>query len=106
MTERINGKIADVNLNIDYYGRLILDLVIEGKGWGVIVSSPSLVYYDNGKRKVKCNDEIVIKLYELLKFFKVDKIEQLKGKYITCIFKDRTFCKFLDIIDDDKQFEW
>ena len=104
---RLNGKIKSADLVLDYDDKLVLNLEIEGKGWGVIVPSPAFVYHDYSYKTNVCNKEGTVKFFELLKFFDVKRVDGLKGKIVTCEFENyNTFRKFIDVIDDEKTFEW
>lgn len=102
--ERRNGKIKSVKFEIedDY---LRLNLMVEGNGWAVNVTSPAFVYTSDEKEI--CNSEATVGLYKLMKFFEVYRLEDLKGKVVTCEFRNyNIFNKFIDIIDDEKEFKW
>ncbi len=104
---RLNGKIKSADLVLDYDDKLVLNLEVEGKGWGVVVPSPAFVYHDYSNKTNVCYQEGTVKFFELLKFFDVQRVNELKGKIVTCEFENyNTFRKFIDVIDDEKTFKW
>lgn len=98
------GKITDVFLGVKD-GRLKLDIIVEGCGWGIIF--PCYLTYDTCDGELRDTSVNFTKgLYSLLKFFGVSNFNDLKGQYLRVEYNmGGTIHRFFHIMED-KSFSW
>ena len=105
----LNAKVTNVKLGIEDRGGLVVTISLEGKGWGCCYCSGSLAYESWGTDKIYGVEETASKIYELLNFFRVSDLNQIKDKYLRVEFTNEvngTIVKLIDIFDDNRTFTW
>ena len=114
--QTLNAKVKDISFRIEDRGGLMITITLEGGGWGVCYMSGTFAYEDwdseTSKVKIKVSsqaEKLVFKTYELLQFFNVDNLKDIKGKYVRVELTDGcsgSVVRLIDILSDYKTFKW
>lgn len=114
--QTLNAKVKDVAFRIEDRGGLMISILLEGGGWGVSYISGTFAYEDwnseTNKDEIKVSsqaEKLVFKTYELLQFFNVDNLKDIKGKYVRVELTDGgcgSVVRLIDILNDYKTFKW
>lgn len=103
-----NMRVDKIHFGLDSrtYKHLVIELTLNGDGYGTIYCSPVFTTKDDSNYYWGYSDAIA-KLHELLDFFEVTKIEDIKDKYIRVEFDNNGHINdTIYHIIKNKSFSW
>lgn len=104
-----NAKITRVDLSMEDHGVLVLELILEGCGWGVTFGNRVLGkgYLDADPQKFKGSSKGIEEIMRVMDTVGVARFNDMKGKYVRVEINGwgRTITKIGHIIED-KWFDY
>lgn len=77
-----NAKIKDVNLSMADYGCLVLEMQLEGNGWGVIFGGRVLGHGYVGAEEFKGSSRGVEEIMRIMDVVGVSRFNDMKDRYV------------------------
>lgn len=77
-----NAKIKDVNLSMADYGCLVLEMQLEGNGWGVIFGGRVLGHGYVGAKEFEGGPRGIEEIMRIMDVVGVSRFNEMKDKYV------------------------
>lgn len=77
-----NAKIKDVNLSMADYGCLVLEMQLEGNGWGVVFGGRVLGHGYVGAEEFKGTSRGVEEIMRIMDVVGVSRFNDMKDRYV------------------------